>query len=668
TLFFHSKLSILGYERTKAGGAWGTYVNKNHFAGYVGMAALLGLGHLMGQSRSDRARSIRQYLSGFFKSARSTVTSLYLVAIAFMVLGVSFSSSRMGIAALLSSVALMAAMLAASRRKRTVMLLITALLAISILLSVFGIGHVKNRFQGVWDNALGKRLEIWESTIELSRDYPVIGSGLGTYSSVFQLYAPEGLSSLTRQAHNDYLELLAETGAAGVLIVYVALIYFIYLVSRNWLACSKKHGRHMAALGALSAVFYILVFSLTDFNLQIPANAYLFFISCALAYALLSDTPEAGLSGAAPPATRWKTRASAIMLLCALVPLMALSALQWRAESTFPAERSFIRADDPPRITSPAEEGKAKRAASYLPGNDAYHTLLGQYYFNESKNPDSGNEKRLELISKAIEQYSLALGMSPASINTLGLLARAEFSKGDFLGATRRLDTALDIAPTNYSSHLSYAIAVTNFIEAFPEGMRRTYLRKASQEFQIGINMNPGFKRSSAVLVNMANAFLMLGDSQKALKHYDLISRYEPWVLPHIVKSARIHLDSGRYEEGRKRYNRLYRFNYKDRESRLKIADFLAEDVSSRPEAPELRDLLIKQLMHLKEWSRAASALSADLGKGRRPDEDIYFEMGNAYESAGETERAKEMYINVLSLDKKHRKASMRLVSLLKKE
>ncbi|KKL79421.1 hypothetical protein LCGC14_2015000, partial [marine sediment metagenome] len=121
-----------------------------------------------------------------------------------------------------------------------------------------------------------------------------------------------------------------------------------------------------------------------------------------------------------------------------------------------------------------------------------------------------------------------------------------------------------------------------------------------------------------------------------------------------------------RLEEGIDRYRHMYRYNYKDRESRLKIVDFLAEDVSSRPEAPGLRDLLVKQLIDLKEWSKAASALKEELGKGRRPDADIYYEMGMAYESAGDTERAKEMYINAVSLDKKHRKASMRFVSLLK--
>ncbi len=667
-MFFHNNLSILGFERTGSGGAWGTFVNKNHFAGYVGMASLIGFGYLTGFAHLPKmSRNARQYITEFFSNFRSTLTCLILIAVGLMALGISFSSSRMGVISMLASIFLMLAVLSISRKKKRAMFLVAVIFAISFTVWMSGTGHLETRFDGAWENLKESRLVLWNNTMELSMDYPLVGSGLGTFRAAFQLYTPEGWTSITKQAHNDYLELLSETGVAGSAVALLALICYLFLFTSRW-KDDLKSKRATVSLGAFCAVFYILVFSISDFNLQIPSNALLFSISMALSLARPSIAPGANGTIITGPHSQGMRRAIASGLLLLILPASFLSVRQWRAESIFPVERTFIRAGKTPEITSDAEARKALRASGLFPGNETYHVLLGQYHEHEAGVPGMHESKRLEQLEMAIDELITALEMNPSSLDALGHLAWAEFSKGDFLSATRRLDTLLDIAPTNYFSHLFYAQAVTGFINAYPEPMRRPYLYKASREFERGIEMNPLFSRSSRILVDMAAAFMKLGDMDEAVKRLDKIRDFAPWTLPHIVKGARIHLDSDRPKMGIKRYSRMYWNNYRDSASRGKIVAFLEQDVKSRPEMYGLRALLIKLMLDQKDWDGAIRVMEKELGKGVRPEATVYYEMGKAYESAGNVENAKDMYINAIKAGNGHTQASKRLVGLIQGE
>ncbi len=666
-MYFHGKLSILGFERTGSVGAWGTFVNKNHFAGYVGMAMLISIGYLVAHTPlPENTRNMRQYISEFFRNPRSSVICLLVLAVGLMALGISFSNSRMGTIALLGSIVLMMSVLIGSRRKKSGILLFTVILAVTFLVAIYGTSHLEGRFDNVFDHFKERRLVIWGNTLDLVKDYPLMGSGLGTFRSVFQLYTPVGWTGITKHAHNDYLEILSETGILGLTMAGLALLYFIHIISRLW-KTSTIERRDMVSLGTFCAVIYILVFSISDFNLQIPANAYLFSISAAMSYAILARAPQKNMVMVNSNPKHTMRRVMSAGMLLSLVPLIALSIGQWRAEHLFPVEKTFIRAGETTEITSYAEAEKALRASSLFPGNEAYHILLGQYHDHEARVPGTHENKRLERLDMAIDKLITALEMNPASLDALGHLAWAEFSKGDFLSATSHLDTALDIAPTNYFSHLVYAQTVTAFINAYPESIRRPYLYKASREFEKGMEINPRFSRSSSVLINMANAFLKLGDTDEALKRFEMIKRFEPWTLPHIVKGARIHLDKGRTEEGARRYSLMYKHYFKDTDSRHSIAAYLEEDVSSRPDVPELRSLLVRFLLDLEEWDRAANVLQKELGKGTRPDATIYYEMGKAYESGGDAENAKDMYINAIKAGNGHKQASKRLVGLIQR-
>jgi O-antigen ligase len=96
---------------------------------------------------------------------------------------------------------------------------------------------------------------------------------------------------VVNHAHNDYVELLAETGVIGGL----CCLLFVVLLARSALARLKspRNSLDLALhLGAVAACDGLLVHSLVDFNLHIPSNALLFFLQAALASSPAVPTSE----------------------------------------------------------------------------------------------------------------------------------------------------------------------------------------------------------------------------------------------------------------------------------------------------------------------------------------------------------------------------------------
>jgi O-antigen ligase len=114
------------------------------------------------------------------------------------------------------------------------------------------------------------------------REKPFLGWGLGTFPIVYPQFRSFYTSFFVNQAHNDYLQLIVETGIAG----FAIALWFLVLAFRrawakleNWTETINGTLTVAALLGCIG----ILVHSFLDFNLQIPANAALFYVLCAIA-------------------------------------------------------------------------------------------------------------------------------------------------------------------------------------------------------------------------------------------------------------------------------------------------------------------------------------------------------------------------------------------------
>jgi O-antigen ligase len=124
------------------------------------------------------------------------------------------------------------------------------------------------------------RSAIWADTWSVFRASPIVGSGFGAFQTVYPLHGRSDGSQIVAQSHNDYLQVLADCGVVGAAIALV----FIALLFRATFRGARSSDPLIAAVaaGCGAGIVAILVHSLFDFNLQLPSNALLFLILCAV--------------------------------------------------------------------------------------------------------------------------------------------------------------------------------------------------------------------------------------------------------------------------------------------------------------------------------------------------------------------------------------------------
>jgi len=264
-------------------GTFGPFVNRNHFAGFMVMGVGLAGGMLIG-------RSVRRELLAVYGSVLLLLSA-----------GVLVSASRGGVLALgaeilfLALVALPIALAGGRRSPGWRPLVLRALGALligggAIVGSLFLVGSeglVRNLSQtaGEIDGQLPlderySRRDIWLATSRIVADHPWFGVGLGAFPFAYTRYDQSSGAQRVEQTHNDYLQILVDTGIVGGLLTVVFVILFFVSAFRS--ARTHHRRRRSIVLGALSGCFAIAIHSFVDFNLQVTANAQLFLTLLAL--------------------------------------------------------------------------------------------------------------------------------------------------------------------------------------------------------------------------------------------------------------------------------------------------------------------------------------------------------------------------------------------------
>ncbi|MCP4267899.1 MAG: O-antigen ligase family protein [Candidatus Brocadiaceae bacterium] len=251
----------------------GTYINRNHFSWYMALVICTGFGYLTYISSGFIKTNVsgwRQRLSRIINQV-GTKTGLLFFIILIMSSSLILSGSRMGICSFITSVILMSLIKSKkmSLRKISIVLIPVCLIALWI-----GLNPVFKRFSQITNTmgVEGSRSHIWKDTSNLIKEFPVLGTGLGTYEYAFPKYKTIKRQRLYDHAHNDYLELISNTGFAGFVIIIAGGAYYLIMVTRLFIRRRDPFVRGIT-IGCLGGMSYIILHSLTDFNLQIPANA-----------------------------------------------------------------------------------------------------------------------------------------------------------------------------------------------------------------------------------------------------------------------------------------------------------------------------------------------------------------------------------------------------------
>src|ERR1019366_448887 len=176
--------------------------------------------------RDANARAVPPTLtSHILSSAALVLAGAGFALAAFILAAIVLSLSRMGfISALVSLVFVAIAALASGSgsRRRVPLALGTAILAI-LLAVALPTAPLIQRFGEIERNG-EDRSPPWRDTLNLIADYPLVGSGLGSYHSAFLKYKRSAPALLQDYAHNDYLQYLAELGIVGFTLALIPVL------------------------------------------------------------------------------------------------------------------------------------------------------------------------------------------------------------------------------------------------------------------------------------------------------------------------------------------------------------------------------------------------------------------------------------------------------------
>jgi O-antigen ligase len=282
--------AIYGVRLTPQAIPFASFVNQHHFAAFMNMTIGLTFGLLFG------------------KATKKDKKPLLLIAAFLMLLTVIFTGSRGGFLSFLaiSGVFLLPKLLFRKSAVETEenlepkgfqnkLVIISGILTVGILLvgTILFLGGDQSLLRGIGlqenqaDISNG-RLHFWYIAVQIFFDYPILGAGLDAFGAAFSRYDTWNGMWRVEQAHNDYLQILADAGLAG----FVCVAAFIYLLFKKSLPNVNDYSdsfRRSVAMGALAGCFGILIHSFFDFPLRTPSNGFFFLTLAALATILIGE-------------------------------------------------------------------------------------------------------------------------------------------------------------------------------------------------------------------------------------------------------------------------------------------------------------------------------------------------------------------------------------------
>ncbi len=295
-----NKIYWFWLSKYKIGNYFGPYVNPNHFAGYMGMVIPMGIGlliaHLLNRSFIP-AGSWRHRLSVI--ESHLSKNSLLIFLIVIMGLSLIFSLSRGGILCFLFSMVFFFTILGikrSQRKKRKIGAVILGL--IFAMLIWIGIDPVLKELSTLANIRFTSdaRTIVSKDTLDIARDFPFFGVGLGNFQHIYPKYTTLKLRGVFTHAHNDYMEMLADTGWPGAILFFGGIVFLLIKTLLLW---HRRRDPFVTGitLGGVTGAVFILLQNMVTFNFHIPANAMLFFIILGLTVVVVhSSIPVRNIS------------------------------------------------------------------------------------------------------------------------------------------------------------------------------------------------------------------------------------------------------------------------------------------------------------------------------------------------------------------------------------
>jgi len=200
------------------------------------------------------------------------------------------SASRGGIMSLLLSFSLIIFLFRDPGRRGRFSKISVLIFGLSVLwAALIGMDAVISRFFSASEGLKG-RWSLWVDTFQILKDFPVLGSGLGTFTEVFSMYRSFHIVGLDIQAENDFLQLASEVGLLGVGPLLVLFLFLFSKAASGIRSLSHLEPQRYIGIGGLVGILALMFHSIVQKNLQLPANAFLYTVIWAMVLRIALDS------------------------------------------------------------------------------------------------------------------------------------------------------------------------------------------------------------------------------------------------------------------------------------------------------------------------------------------------------------------------------------------
>jgi len=418
-----------------------TYVNRNHYAGLLGMVIPLLIVVALRSFPSVGYGNWRERLADLFTDRQLSSSLLFCLVSVLAMVSVFFSLSRGGTLSMVGSSLVMLGLLLANRslhgRRRV---FVVVLVCAATLGAFFGLDPLIERFATTF-SASGElnaqRPEYWRDSLDMFRAAPLTGSGAGTFIDAYPPWqtAQTG-TSVVDHAHNDYVEALTDLGLVGVALLAWFWISFLRSVLPAWQKRRSGQAR-LVCCGAFSGLVAISLHSFTDFNLAIPANGLYLMLLLAI-LAATSHYSEHSAQSSLLPARPKIIFSLAIFFTVVLLITTGTGCINfWSRYQFTPLEEIPLARARPAELDEIYRT--VKRLAVLAPWNESYPFTVATVAALQNQ------------LDSAVEALTSALQLRPLSNEMLLQAARIAYAGGKVQKAEKLLHGAMRTAPQKWS-------------------------------------------------------------------------------------------------------------------------------------------------------------------------------------------------------------------------
>jgi len=348
-----------------------------------------------------------------------------------------------------------------------------------ILIAIFGYWT-----RAVWQRQQGHLL-IWRDSLKMWLDHPWLGTGPGTFHIYFPSYASAELLAIWPQqqqivndAHNEFLQILVETGLVGFGLYLFWLVVFFSGLKKF----SVSHSEKYLLRGLTAAVIGLLIQNFFSVDMRFIISAAYLFIAVAIIHSFNSQYHQEQI-----PDFGKILLATGVILLAIIVGRQMLK--------PFIAQQKESQSVDffQQQILEPAKTiAELEKLSQQYPDNPLVWEKLGWTYAKEIKNPRD-NRINLTMAEKAIAAYQTAIRLQPTNAGPYNNIGNIYFTIGQTSPAINYWQKAIEINPRLIDARLN--LATLYYLKG--------QLRPASEQLKTVLQLDPNNERAIVLYKKM---------------------------------------------------------------------------------------------------------------------------------------------------------------------